>query len=178
MGILVTNNLGILEYPTTHDPVDEKYYTFYLRPRVRENSKEYYKDDVVILSPSNGHYYVCIDPGVSAASIPVFNENLKTITEDGTVKWKSFAYTLIARTGDRIATAAEIDVSETIPPVTWTCPNCDILDTGNNTTELWAKVVPKADVKEFTLTGTFYIQRTDSRLEKFEQSIKVTVTDN
>lgn len=158
-----------LKYPFKHDPNESKFYPMAWGANLRLNGNEYLVDDVVVPAVANGFKYVCVSPGVSAAAEPVMATAIDEITDDGTVQWLARPYDYMMRRGD------SFDL--TIPPA-WSIDvaGATLSNAGYDDYSCWVQVsgVP-AGTKNFLLTNTVYILRADTKVEKYERSIKVKV---
>ena len=149
-----------------HDPSDAKYYPFTYRPQVRSNSTVYYVGDVVIPTVFNGLMYECVNPGISASAEPVMSTKLNSKTTDNSVIWFTKPYEALLEPGDSV-TASAFSVSEGVSLTDESTP-------GDTT---YVKVTITGSISEFILTNTVTVTRSDSKVETFERSIRVEVTE-
>jgi len=155
------------KFPFSHDVDEKKFYTFCWRPPVRENSIEYLIDDAVVPATSNGFYYVCIRPGVSAATPPAMGLAADAETLDGvSLTWKAVPYDLKMRAGETIdsheflhSTGVVIDSEAAIVGLT----RCRVT------------AVPSG-AKSFELTSRVVVLRLDGTRESFDRTAVVPIT--
>ena len=164
MSILITSGTEILQYTYAQDINEEKYYDFVYRPDDRENSKEYLQDDVIILPTFNGLYYVCTNPGISAATIPTFGTTVRSKTTDGTVVWKAQAYDFLLNTGDALSSSSWIGST-----------GVTIANDSNNTRKTWCKITEIPAEEEFTITNRVTVLRSDGKEEIYDRSITIPI---
>lgn len=178
MAILFSSGTEATIYPVAHDPNSKRYYKFIYRPSIRQDSAEYYLDDVVILPTSNGLYYICVNPGISAATIPTFKEVIKTITTDGTVKWKAIAYNINLKTGDSIATAAEATSQGTVPSQFILSSGVTSDNEGYDTTATWLRIIAApSNVSSIEITNRVLIKRSNGAYEQLDNSIIIPIEE-
>lgn len=158
-----------VKYPFKQDPDEAKFYAIAWGANLRLNSNEYLLDDVVVPEEANGFKYICVKPGVSAATEPVMSSEIDEITEDGTVWWKALAYDLMMRRGDSFD-------SSMLPVWAIDVAGATLSNAGYDDYSCWVQVsgVP-ADTKIFTLTNTVRILRADGKVEKYDRSLKIKV---
>jgi len=167
MSILIADGVKLLKTKQAHDPEEAKYYTYNYKPNTWTLNKEYLVDSVVIPTVPNGLYYVCINPGVSGATEPIWNTVLKTTTSDGNIRWRAVAYNFLLNTGDIITASS------------WACIEGAILsitDASVTTSKTTCKVsVTSHNLTYFVLTNAISILRSDSKTVIYNRSLSVPI---
>jgi len=170
---MYSDNSGLTYWPEedSHDPDSKRYYEITYRPPTRQNSIAYTKGvSVVIPTTPNGCMYECISGGISASSEPTWGTVENGTTEDGDVKWRCKTYNSRLESGDTISAS------------TWTADSWVTLDNpvafdGNATaTRVSAMTVPTGTTS-FTLTNHISVTRASGRLEEFDKSLVIPITD-
>ena len=164
MSLVYASTTGETRYPIPHDPDEEKYYFIVWRPPIWEDSKEYLVDSAVIPSVPNGFYYVCINPGVSGLSEPVFGTKIKGVTSDESIRWKAVPYDLMLNTGDSIEESS------------WTgSAGVTISSPGKDEGVTFCKVTEVPSDNLFTLTNSVTILRAIGVTEKFDRTLEILI---
>lgn len=157
-----------------HDPDESVYYGFTYRPRVWQAGKEYLQatsndaiGDIVIPTSPNGFYYSAVSSGVTDATEPTWPCVAGDTVDDACVTWKAISYDLTMRVGDALSSS------------TWTCDVQDVvLDMdGIYDAETFVRVssVP-VDTQSFTLTNAIEVTRQDGKIETFNRSMTIKVS--
>jgi hypothetical protein len=173
MGVLYAKGLKAYKHPNKHDPDESRFYGFCYKADVWQDSQEFLLDDVRRPTIPNGFYYVCVNPGVSGVTEPVWEDTLgpdnlgDTLTIDGTVKWQAVPYNLHLRAEDTFTSTWS---SETVGVV---------LDSpGYDDSKTWVRVtsVPE-DAVSFRLTNRINITYADGKQEVGERSMIVKLLE-
>lgn len=166
--LLFSGKSGAFEYPTPHDPDEEKYYSFLYRPHVWEADKEYIKAfDMVIPSVANGFIYTCISSGISGSVEPTFATVEKGQTTDNTVLWKAIPFNSFLDRGDNI-----ISSTWSVDDVTANITN-ETLTSGYLTSCVLSNV--DSTLEQVVLTNEVEILRASSISETFNRSILLKI---
>ena len=165
MAALFHTGLKKFKYPYKHDKDQKVYYSQGWRPNVRVNSKEYLINDLMVPTVSNGFYYLCVDPGISAPTEPTLASTIDEITLDGTVEWKAVPYELMLNAGDTI------DSSSWFSNLAVTIDN-----QGFNQGITWCRVTAlPTDTVVFELTNRVDITRADGKQESYDRTLIIVV---
>ena len=151
------------------DKDNENVYTITYRPIQRVSDNEYYLDDVIIPTISNGHLYECTSGGVSDSVEPVFSPVANELTTDGDAVFIAKPYNLLLRTGDFISSSD------------WACDDAGaVFDAGSivgmrkTKTKLTAIT---AGLSSVTLINSISVIRANGDTEIFDHSIIIPVKE-
>lgn len=158
---------GPFAHPVVHDPDTVQVYGFkYAFDRWQANKVYRHDTGAIIPTVFGGVYYSVVNPGVSGATEPVWNNTLDEETQDGTVVWVARPYHLLLNPDE-----------ETLVGSNWTATPGVTLSNSAFTADGQAYVQVDSveeDVQSFTLTNRITIAPSNV---SFDRSILIEVAN-